>query len=209
VTVDGTADPAQVASLTGRDTAWLTDSLRFHETVERFRDWSGAVVVAVSRTVDPLAMRALNRICLELEVPWLHATVDGPFVFVGPIVLPGRTACYECLETRVMMNLRSSESYVRYKSALANREIRFGRIPLEPVLRSLLVSHTVLELVNFVLTGTARTVGKVLAVYLPTMEFSYNAVLRLPGCTACGAVLERDEEQLYFDIRGLFEGTAA
>jgi hypothetical protein len=60
-----------------------------------------------------------------------------------------------------------------------------------------------MEALNFALAGTSFTVGKVLCVYLPTMEFTYNEVLRVPGCTACGSAPERDDRELYFDIRSL------
>ena len=55
---------------------------------------------------------------------------------------------------------------------------------------------------NFLLTQSAFTTGKVLSIYLPTMEFSFNEVLRVPGCPACSRPAREDVE-LYFDIRSL------
>src|SRR2546423_266646 len=69
-------------------------------------------------TIDPTLATAVNRLCLELEIPWLYAAIDGPFLFVGPLTVPRGSACWECFERRVTMNLRERESYLRYKRAL-------------------------------------------------------------------------------------------
>jgi bacteriocin biosynthesis cyclodehydratase domain-containing protein len=192
-------DPAALA-IAERDQSWLADGLAFEERLADFAHLRDAFVVVAQATIDPLALRALNRALLALRVPWLHAALDGPFVLVGPIVVPGRSPCYECLETRVLMNLREGASYQRYKNALAAQAVAVGAPPLAPALAGLLAAHTALEAVNFVATGSSFTVGKLLAVYLPTMELAYNEVLRAPTCPACAPVGERDASELYFDM---------
>ena len=102
-----------------------------------------------------------------------------------------------------MMNLRESASYQRYKRALVERQVREGRLPVEPAIAGTLASLTALETLNFALTGSSFTVNKVLAIYLPTMEFTFNEVLRAPSCTACSPLPERDDTELYFDM-GIF-----
>ena len=108
-----------------------------------------------------------------------------------------------------MMNLRENASYQSYKSALADGQVRNGDLPLEPMLCGMLASHTALETINFCLTGTSFTVGKMLAIHLPTMEFAFNEVLRLPTCAACGPVAGRDDTELYFDSATLLSSGPA
>jgi bacteriocin biosynthesis cyclodehydratase domain-containing protein len=204
--LDGRPDP--LWDQLGGDVDWLDDGLRFRQRLERFNPWSGRLLAVASATVDPVRMRALNRVCLALGVPWLHAAIDGPFVFVGPLVVPRRSACYECLETRITMNLRQGASYAAYKRALAERRARQGDLPLLPAVGGLLAGHASLELLNFALTGATFTVGKVLAIYLPTMEISFNEVLRVPGCAGCGTLSDRDGAELYFDAAAVLNGGA-
>jgi thiazole/oxazole-forming peptide maturase SagC family component len=187
-------------ALTDGNASWIDDGLLFEEKLLVFERWRNAVLVFASRIINPVQLRLLNRICLAHRIPWLHAAIDGPFLFVGPIFVPHRSACYECLETRIMMNLRESASYQRYKLAIADRQVRFGQLPLEPVTCGILSSHASLEAMNYVLTGSSSTVSKMLAIYLPTMEFTYNEVLKLPGCRGCSPYPERDDQQLYFDM---------
>jgi hypothetical protein len=101
------------------------------------------------------------------------------------------------------MNLREAASYQRYKTALLDGRTRESTAPLNAILVTMLASHTAFEVLNFLTTGAGFTVGRMLAIYLPTMEIAFNQVLRLPGCTACMPAIERDDHELYFDVRSL------
>ena len=76
---------------------------------------------------------------------------------------------------------------------------------MAPILRSMLASHVALEALNLAVTETSFTVSKILSIYLPTMEFTFHEVLKVPGCEACGSSAERDDRELYFDICAIFE----
>lgn len=206
----------------------LEDGLAFERFVENFEDWRGCLLVHVADTVHPLRLAVLNRVALALDTPWIQAAVDGPLLLVGPTFVPDSTACFTCFETRVVMNLREGAAYQRYKQALAgartnghaanghtanghtaeghtaeghSTEGRTADDGCAGVLSSLLASHAALEAVNMAVTGTTSTVGKVLGIYLPSMEMVYSDVLRLPGCPSCGTVPERDGTEIYFDVR--------
>jgi thiazole/oxazole-forming peptide maturase SagC family component len=155
--------------------------------------------------VDPELLHKVNRICLELHTPWLQAALDGPFLFIGPLTVPYRSACYDCFEKRVMMNLRESASYQRYKRALVESLVRVGTVPIEPVVRGLLASHTALEAINYLLTEHSCLVNKVLSIYLPTMEFTYHDVLRLPNCRSCAPQSVAARRELHFDLPAVIE----
>lgn len=198
VTIVDPDDPAR-SLLENPDTSWLADGLATEERLAAFAGWRGAVVVAPSRVVNPVRMKVMNRAALRHRFRWLHAAFDGPFILVGPTFLPGQSSCYECLETRVFLNLREAASYQRYKSALARAEVRLGSPPLLAPLAGVLTSHLAMEASNLVLTGWTFTVGRMLAIHLPTMEISFPDVLRVPGCAGCGSVAERDGEVLYYD----------
>ncbi|WP_217161888.1 TOMM precursor leader peptide-binding protein [Streptomyces sp. AC512_CC834] len=191
----------------------LEDGLAFERFVENFEDWRGCLLVHVADAVHPLRLAVLNRVALALDTPWIQAAVDGPLLLVGPTFVPDSTACFTCFETRVVMNLREGAAYQRYKQALAAAgtgagagagAIAEGQVAEDGcagVLSSLLASHAALEAVNMAVTGTTSTVGKVLGIYLPSMEMVYSEVLRLPGCPSCGTVPERDGTEVYFDVR--------
>jgi bacteriocin biosynthesis cyclodehydratase domain-containing protein len=187
---------------------WNSDPLAFEEDASAFAGWRGSLVIVAGSTLSPPELHAFNRVSLHHRIPWILAAADGPFLLVGPTFIPWRSACYDCLETRVGMNLREGASYQRYKLALAEGRAARATAPIDGVLASMLGSYAAFEALNFALTGASFTIGKMLAVYLPTLEFTFNEVLRLPGCPACGPSPENDDRELYFELRTLLGGSS-
>lgn len=177
------------------------------DTATRFAWLGGRLVVLVQEQVNPHRALLLNRLALQHDCPFLWGAVDGPALFVGPFTLPRQSSCYQCFETRVMMNLREYKSYQLYKHALAEGQVLHKAPPLAPALTDILCGHLAMEAMNYLLTGTAFTVGKTLCLYLPSMEFSFNEVLKVPDCPACGSQQYLDEPELYYDIRAVLNAT--
>jgi len=198
--VIGVAD-SLFASLMRDDFTLSEDPLRALENEKQYEQWRNRFLVVALETVNPILFRNLNRVSLRYSFPWIHAALDGPFVLVGPTFIPGCSSCYECFEGRVASNIRESGSYLSYKKALATGKVKMGRNVVPKAIRSLLVSLTALEVLNFVSTGSAFTIGKTLAIYLPTLEFTFNQVLRLPGCAGCSSMNEKNEQTLYFNVK--------
>jgi bacteriocin biosynthesis cyclodehydratase domain-containing protein len=178
-------------------------------TIERHAldaaDWADAVVAVFQRVIHPPRLLNFNLLSLRVGFPWIHAAIDGPFVFAGPLMIPRRTACFACFETRVLMNLREAASYQRYKEALVRGDVAGAHQAFIRPLIMILAGEVALEMVNFCTTGNGFTVGAVHALYLPLMEHSFSEVFRLPGCPACGSSAERDEHEPYFDMRAMLD----
>lgn len=173
---------------------------------DRFGLLKDQLLIVSQIPVDPHAALVLNRLAHALDIPMLWGAIDGPALFVGPFTLPGKAACFECFETRVMMNLRESAAYQRYKAALAEGLMKAAPLPVEAALQHVLAGHMAMEAVNYLTTGSAFCIGKALCLYLPTMEFTYNDVLRLPNCPSCAPRAYVDEPELYYDMRAVIGG---
>jgi hypothetical protein len=101
------------------------------------------------------------------------------------------------------MNLREAASYQRYKQALMEGRVYGAAPPIHAVLAPMLSSLTAFEAANFLLTGSNFTVNKVLSIYLPSFEFTFNEVLRLPSCPSCAPEPERDDRELFFAVQSI------
>lgn len=197
------SDDGSVRQALRRSDSDVRDGLALEELGADLSWLAGRLVVFAVSLINPMELQVFNRVALRHGIPWIHAAVDGPFLLVGPTFVPHRSPCYECLETRVLMNLRERSSYVAYKDALANGRVLEQSAPLQAVMGGLAGSLTSFEALNYLLTETTFTVGKLLAVYLPTMEFVFNDVVRVPGCEACGSQPERNDRELYFEVGAL------
>lgn len=198
-------DPLYQQLKTLQDKDWLYDGISFIEKINSYKSWQDYFIVIATTVPDPLLAKNINRVAYEIGASHLHVSLDGPFLLVGPTFMGNEAPCYECLEKRIMMNLRESASYQNYKNALLENKVH--RQPWTPnkVMLNLLAAHACFDIVNFLLTGSCFTLRKMLGIYLPTMEFAFHEVLPLATCQVCGAVLHRTDGQLYFDMQTLME----
>lgn len=195
--------------LKDKDEAWMHNALLFEEMIQHFTEFKDSFFILAFDHINPILAKRFNRIATALNINWIHAAIDGPFIFIGPLFESHKTACYECFETRVATNLREYHSYQKYKTAIANNQvIRQSEFPMKNLLRNILISHLTHEIVNYTLTGCGFTKNKVLSIYLPTMEIAFNDFIKVSACQNCGSQTHRDDHQLYFDVQGLLKEIA-
>lgn len=185
---------------------WLYDGVNFFEKVSQYESWKDFFIVLAFANINTQLAKNLNIICHELNISWIQIALDGPFLIVGPTFHGEESPCYECFENRIMMNLREHSNYCMFKAAIADRKISFPEAEINPVLLSLLSAHGTIEIINNVVASQSFTTRKMLGIYLPTMEISFNEILALSSCRVCGATQHRTDEQLYFDIQTQLKG---
>lgn len=185
----------------------LYDALESERFLRNFKILKNSFVIFTARHIHPMFAKKINFIAHALNISWLHLAIDGPFILIGPTFQGAHGPCYDCFELRVSMNLREGEGYQRYKTAIANKKVyHHGNDPLFSICANVLIAHGVLETLNFITTRRNFTGNKVLTIFLPTMEFAYHEILRLPACPTCGSTSYRDGNQTYFDFQALLNG---
>jgi bacteriocin biosynthesis cyclodehydratase domain-containing protein len=183
------------------DPAPHADGLESLRWAEAYRDLSDSFVVVATEVVNPMLLQNVNRLALTFGFSWMQIALDGPFVLVGPTFIPRRSPCYECFEQRLGLAVREHSNYQAYKRALADGFVREGSPVLPRPIEGMLANLGAIEVCGFLLAETSFTVGRVLSIYLPAFEFSFNEFLRLPSCRACVPAVESNETQLHFDLR--------
>lgn len=193
----------EVLQKNSRMQPWEKDSLAFEGLVTQFKSWKDYYIVVAANQIDPLLMQAINRICFALNLPFFTVCIDGPFLFIGPTIIPGKTACWECLETRVTMNLRNSASYLNYKNALIEGKVNAIDFYPEKIIQHLISAHASMEILNYCLTGSSFTLNKIMSVYLPTMEIVFHEIFKVSTCKACYPPKTARNKELYFNLSTL------
>ncbi len=174
-----------VNRLERQDFSSMQDSLSSAGIGTEFRDLKGSHVVAVTPTLEPILFRNLNWLAHLLPFTWMPASVDGPFVLVGPTTIPPHTACYHCAEQRVIENLKDHVVYQRYRDALTAGQVFYSSDDSLDPLWAMTLTLAAWDCMNMAVLGNGFTVGKILTMHAATWEYRFHEVLRVPGCPTC------------------------
>jgi bacteriocin biosynthesis cyclodehydratase domain-containing protein len=140
----------------------------------------GSLIVAAPGADELGRLVDLNRWALTHDRPWLPVTpFDGTHGQVGPLVLPHRSACWECFLVRRAACLPFGADY---------RALATGPHPdlSAPPIVAQLAGAAVLWALRWCVLGDPSVPGRALAVRPLTGETEVAVVHRLPRCPACG-----------------------
>lgn len=140
----------------------------------------GLALVLVEDPLHP-ALVAIDAQARERGQPWLLVRPSGTRPWLGPLFVPGRTGCWECLAERLRGH-RRLEAHVQQ---------RLGR-PLQAPLAMLpttidaVAGLVATELAKQLVLGRSALAGAVITLDLDTLERQVHPLTRRPQCPACG-----------------------
>lgn len=155
------------------------------------------LVVALERFPGEQLLRAVNEHAVESDTPLVTGSIDGVSGTVGPTVVPGRTACYECYRTRLAANTTESEVFEPYRSGDASDGGVFTAF------ERITTGYTTLAALNYLLSGAGFTVGSQITFDFFDWSVEANDVLKLPRCRCCGPV--EQPAQRFIQIEQLYD----
>jgi bacteriocin biosynthesis cyclodehydratase domain-containing protein len=134
----------------------------------------------------PSLMQEWNAFCVENDVPFLPVLLHDHTGLVGPLVLPGRSACYECAARRErgvatdfdLRRATDSEGYFAQNSV--------GH--LAPMGETV-ANFAALELLKYYSQALpGGNVGRLIEIDLLAPSVSSRRVLKLPRCPVCSTL---------------------
>lgn len=145
-------------------------------------------LIAVSDFGGRHLMRDWNKFCVQHRILFLPVVLDKMVGFVGPLVSPGDTACYECLRIRENSNLDNPEvARASEYHAFQGQKIT----GFHPAMASALGDFAVMELTKFFTMAMPFNIGTLIEVNLLFPELKSRKVLKMPRCTVCGPLVTR------------------
>lgn len=161
-----------------------------------YRDWLAAggghdrgCIVATSDHGGQHLLRSWNQRCVREGMQFLPVVLQDLIGTIGPLVVPGESACLECLRARENANLDDAERRraVEY-GAFEGRVVNAAHPSMAAVLGEL----AALELVKFHgQVMRSPLVGTLIEVNLLAPSLTTRKVLKLPRCQVCGATILR------------------
>ena len=142
----------------------------------------GWFVVAAPDPDELAGLERLNELMLERRAPWLQALpFDGRVLVVGPVFLPGASACRMCFVLR-----RAACSGYETDFELVERTTARATAPA-PV-TGFAASLAALLTLRWLTTCDPALPGRLYVVEPgAVVRLSYDCVLRVPRCGVCGA----------------------
>ncbi len=148
----------------------------------------GFVLVALER-FSPSVLHAANRAALAAGRPWMSVYFDGSEAVIGPLYVPGDTACYNEFEVQNEACIARQDDYHVYKDSLASPSAAPGdrRAP-DPVLPPFLAiagGWAATAAIPFLAGRGSFLLERAVHVDFERAEIDYQNVLKLPRCPAC------------------------
>jgi bacteriocin biosynthesis cyclodehydratase domain-containing protein len=130
-------------------------------------------------------LSAWNDSALRAAVPWLQVLpFDGHLAAVGPLYVPGETACYECFLARRASNVDDGRSF------LALQDVAVP-LPVAPCLAQAVAGVAVTLALRWLVHTDPFLPGTWYALELhPQPSLDEHVLYRVPRCRACSGLAE-------------------
>lgn len=159
------------------------DWLDPREFVARMLD-ATRIVVVCSDGGSVSMLREWNAICVRSGLRVLPVLLQGMVGFVGPLVVPGATACLECKVRRESGGAPLASG----PDVLEAEASRASLAAFHPSMAAILAHCATMELVKYLGDLPVATAGVVYDINLLRPEMVSRRVLKIPGCPVCSPV---------------------
>lgn len=146
------------------------------------------LLVTATRNAPNALFRAINRISLHRECPWIRGNLDGTQMEVGPYVRPYESACYTCMELRQASTQDFAIEEYLYQQELARERpagegVLIGESLFAATLAGSLITAEVIRIITNIAPPTL--LDNVLTILTLSGGFQTNRILRVPRCPDC------------------------
>jgi bacteriocin biosynthesis cyclodehydratase domain-containing protein len=176
-------------------------NLRLYDNSGRLRSsaWPGFLPLPESyeTTADPASIDCLittsdfgsapalaewNKFCIENNRCYLPVFIKNLIGYIGPLVIPGETACFQCLYARQNANLENPDSHLVVDSAVFDSQ---HVLAFHPSIATIVAEVAMFELMKFYSRAMDSYAGSLIEVNLLALRLRARRVLKIPRCHVC------------------------
>jgi bacteriocin biosynthesis cyclodehydratase domain-containing protein len=152
-------------------------------------------IIATSDLGTHQGTRDCNAFCVKNRCHFLPVILQNLIGYVGPLVIPGETACYECLRQRQNAHLNDPEVQRASESVTTTDSKVVG---FHPSMASVLGDIVAFELTRLYSDALPfRNIGTQIEVDLLRFKMMKRKVLKVPRCTVCSPLATRSSATPY------------
>ena len=162
---------------------------------------AGLVIADTAEAADLLVVvtdHYLQAVIAELQErtskPLLLVRPDGEQTWIGPLIVPGQTACWECLAQRLRFN-HKAEQYVARESGILPVP-HTGQTLRSAGAREVAYALAAEQARLWLTTGQSTLLNALITVDPLSLDNRRHVVVRRPQCPACGQPIPSDQPPL-------------
>jgi ribosomal protein S12 methylthiotransferase accessory factor len=126
----------------------------------------------------------VNKVCFEKKKSWIRMSFDDDLGYLGPLVVPGRTPCFNCCELRLVTNSPNYEYELwRNKDRIPKAKLRVPEIFADFL--SAICSREILR--YLIHNEEQETVGNLIVFDTHVLNYTKHKVIQHPNCIYCNA----------------------
>ncbi|WP_447599799.1 TOMM precursor leader peptide-binding protein [Nitrospira sp. Nam80] len=165
----------------------LQEPQQFSDAFDKSLEDYSCLVVASDCGRTPI-IQEWNKACVQRKKHFLPVVLHNMIGYLGPLVVPTETPCYECLLLRQNSHLASPRVYRAIEeSTFEYRKI----IAFHPAMAGVLAELAAFELAKFYGGVPHGQIGRLIEVNLLTYQMTARKVLKVPRCPACSPLNTR------------------
>ena len=140
------------------------------------------LLVASSDIGSQYYLRKWNELSVRGNFLFLPVLLKDMIGYVGPLVVPGETACLECLRGRQNSHVNNPELFRASERQCQDTKIS---VSFHPCMVSMVADVASMEIIKLVHNIQNITVGNMIKINLLIPEMVRKPVLKLPRCPVC------------------------
>lgn len=154
----------------------------------------GTCLVATSDFGGQQALCEWNNLCIDRKIHFLPVVLKNMIGYVGPIIVPGETACYACLISRQKSHSAAPDADELLDKAAFQGQSSNGFHPSMP---SMLGDLACFELTKFYCGALpGRKGGRLLEMNLLAGTMTGRTIVKLPRCAVCSPLRKMSRTDL-------------
>ena len=142
--------------------------------------------IAVVLTDDYLqdGLDVFNRKALQRQRPWILIKPVGAIIWLGPIFVPGKTGCWECLAQRLRSN-RPVEGFIQKRKNISTPLPT--SIAAFPAVQQTGINLAATEIAKWIVRGENKSLeGNLITWDTIHLDIQKHVLVKLPQCSECG-----------------------
>ncbi|MCP5102023.1 MAG: TOMM precursor leader peptide-binding protein [bacterium] len=148
--------------------------------------------VVLADDYERVELRDHNREAMASGAPWMLVKPVGVELWIGPVFIPGKTGCWQCLKQRLSINRPFNTFYRARKNVEENPPVPVSQSPMSVRAAANLAA---VEIVKWLYSGTnERLEGKLVSLDTVSFELRSHVLVKRPQCEVCGERVDGKRE---------------